>query len=203
MKPTQNPRAPVKLRRRARALAVARDATPIDLAEALYEAEQAAPGAIQELIEDGVIRQRRAYYLKSIWARLVDLQIPKARLVKIGWTKLAVIVSKCPEGDELEWLQIAEEGTPAADLVRAAKGKDEAARHSILLRMTDAQHKVFEKALRRFGAVRGRTGRGLTKKEAALTLALKEVLKVPRQKAVGRDHTRASTSLTRGGKSRL
>ena len=45
--------------------------------------------------------------------------------------------------------------------------------HSIHLRLTPRQYKVFETALLKFGAKRPKKGRGLVNKENALTKALR------------------------------
>jgi hypothetical protein len=162
---------------RAKALANQINATPIDLAEALWEAEQAKPGSVRRMIEDGATRlkYRRARYLLNVWDRFAGLNEPRDILVNAGWTKLALIARYSEPGVEEGWLELAQPGrSTAKQLEDQLKGHsaDKPKGHSILLRLSPAQHRTFVKVLLKFGAKPARNGKGLAGKERALAKAL-------------------------------
>ena len=79
---------------------------PIDLAEALWKAEQRNPGCLQEIIADTGLGRRKAYYLLSIWDRFAQLGFPRGLLAEVGWTKLAIVAKYAGPGAEAGWLDL-------------------------------------------------------------------------------------------------
>lgn len=162
---------------RARKLAAQIDATPIDLAEALWKAEKAQPGYIRQIVkEDGArLKYRRARYLVSVWDRFAGLGFPRELLARVGWTKLALIARHCPAGMEASWLEFAQPGRSTVKeleekLKNGGWGKPKA--HSMLLRLSPAQNETLVRVLLKFGAKVAKNGRGLVGKERALIEAL-------------------------------
>ena len=183
-------------RQRARQLANASDSTgKIDLAEVLFRGQAADEDFINGLLAEGWIKQRRAYYLKSVWERFNGLAT-KARLSEIGWTRLA----RCPRGKELELVKGVEKKTQAG---RPRRDGDNTRARAILLRMNVDQYQLFEKALLAFGAKRPRNGLGLAQKEEALTRALAELMTELRTKARQRARRNAPNKPPRKEKSRV
>ena len=163
--------------KRAKELANQTNATPIDLAEALWKLEQADPGGVRKLVEaaETELKPRRAYYLLSVWDRFATLDIPRDLLVRAGWTKLALIARYSEPGVEQGLLELAQPGrSTAKELEDQLKGHvgGRPKRRSILLRLSPSQHKTFVRVLVKYGAKVSKNQRGLARKEAALIKAL-------------------------------
>jgi hypothetical protein len=158
--------------RRAKKLAGSPNSTPIDLAQALWEAEAALPGSLKEIIFGTGVGRRKAYYLVKVWERFASF--PKPRLAAIGWTKLTVIATHSQPGSEARALDLAEV-TTVKDLERALQDGSSpgVAFKSVLLRLTPGQHRLFASALVKYGATKSTNGRGFANKEGALIRALR------------------------------
>jgi hypothetical protein len=167
------------LKKKIERLARKGDTGWLDLAEALYEARSlpASPDggrpSLADLVHITKLSRRTIGYLIEVWERWCDRGVPRERLSKIGWTKLAVIVDRCEPGEYLDALPIAEIST-AKDLPALLKGAEKKEMHTVLLRLTDRQHAVFEEVLLMHGAKRPKNHRGLVRKERALTKALEK-----------------------------
>ena len=156
------------------------NATPIALAQALWEAEQAKPGGVREIVQGGGtnLKYRRARYLLQVWNRFANLDIPREALVRAGWVKLSLIARYSEPGVEAGWVELAQPGrSTAKQLEYRLKGQlgDKPKGHSILLRLSPAQYRTFRKVLLQFGAKPAKKGAGLVGKERALTKALSQV----------------------------
>jgi hypothetical protein len=164
--------------RKAEELATRKNAAPVELAEALWEAEQREPGGLRSLSESTGLGLRRAYYLLGIWDRFAHLHMPKWLLVDVGWTKLALVAKHSPPGMERSWLDLAQRNTVKELETAFLHGgqRDGPKAHSILLRLTPSQYKVFSAVLPKYGAKPPKKGKGLVNKELALTRALRELL---------------------------
>lgn len=169
------------LRKRIERLAKTPDDSPLELAQALAAA-RVLPGppegdqpSIAELMELTGLSRRAIGYLIKVWERFGDLDIPRDSLVKIGWTKLAVVAENCAPGEELDALNLAEMHI-AKDLPHILKdGSNPARRRTVLLRFTESGYRAFEAALLAHGAKRPRgrkNAKGLAGKERALLRAL-------------------------------
>jgi len=117
------------------------------------------------------LSRRTLCYLLKVWQAFSDLGIPRDRLVRTGWTKLAAIAENLEAGAE-EALALAETYT-AKELPALLKGAPRKAKaRTVLLRLTPRQYDQFEAVLLANGARRPKRGRGLSGKEKALMKAL-------------------------------
>ncbi len=88
------------------ALAAKDDDSMIELAEALAELwalpkpPKGDRPTINELVDLTGLSRRAIFYLLSVWRTFCDLDVPRERLVEIGWTKLAIIAKLCHPGEE-------------------------------------------------------------------------------------------------------
>jgi hypothetical protein len=157
----------------ARMLATRPNVAPLELAEALWQAEQRMPGSMKAVVAQTGLSLRKAYYLLSIWERFAALNVSQVLLAEVGWTKLAMIARICAKGDEMEALELARH-TTTRELPRILQGgrRDRPRRHSVLLRLSPTQYEVFAQALTKFGATTAKKGKGLIGKERALIKAL-------------------------------
>jgi hypothetical protein len=166
------------LRRKIAALAQRPNTGVLELAEALAKARAlSAPPegdrpSIADLMQLTDLSRRAIGYLIKVWQRFGTLDIPRDRLAKVGWTKLAVIAETCEPGDELDALARAESST-VKDLPRHLKsGRKPGKRRTVLLRFTEDDHEIFEAILLAHGARRPKRGRGLANKEKAVLRAM-------------------------------
>jgi hypothetical protein len=166
------------LKKRVQTLAVKdRDGT-IELAEVLSDlrALPKPPDGDRPTLNEPValtkLSKRAVCYLLKVWRRFSDLDLPRERLARIGWTKLAAIVENCDQGDEENALTLAEACT-LKELPARLKGMEAKPKaRTILLRLTPRQHERFESFLLAHGARRPKKGRGISGKEKALMKAL-------------------------------
>lgn len=164
--------------KKAEELATRANAAPIELAEALWEAEQQEPGSLKRLVDNNGLGLRKAYYLLGIWERFAQQNISREVLVDAGWTKLSIIAKHPNKGNDEGWVDLAQRNTvnelEAAFLHGSPQDKPKP--HSILLRLSPVQYKVFAAVLSKYGAKPPKKGKGLVNKEQALTRALRELL---------------------------
>ena len=166
------------LRKKIQALATRSDNGSLDLAQALAEARslpkppQGDRPTLADLVELTGLSRRAINYLVKVWERFGDLDIPRDRLSRVGWSKLAIIAETCEPGDELDALHIAEDCT-VKDLPRVLRGgKKPPKTHTVLLRLKSSDYERLEAVLLAHGARRPKKGRGLAGKERALVRAL-------------------------------
>lgn len=152
---------------------------PIELAKKLTALEVEDPGSIEDIAKSADVSRRKLYYLVNVWRILGH--IPASRLAAIGWTKASIISQHFNVSEEggdrdaliLQALSHAEHYT-AKELPAILNGEAPKPKvHSLHIRLTPRQYKVFETALLKFGAKRRKKGRGLVNKENALTKALR------------------------------
>ena len=139
-------------------LAAKPDETPMELARALAALEDEAPGSIVGLVESTGISPRKLYYHLAIGQTLGQMGLPPKQLAAIGWAKLSIIAQHFKNGEEgkkrdahvRQALAHAENYT-MKELPSILKGEPlpKAKPHSIHLRLTPKQYKVFETALQR------------------------------------------------------
>lgn len=160
----------------AREIARRPDVSALELAEALWRAEQLGPGSLLKVVEETGLGRRKAYYLISIWSRFASLGIAKSELAEVGWTKLAIIARHAGPNQEKGAIALGKSVT-ARDLPRLLMGgrTDRPPRHSVLLSLSPTQYRIFSNILRRFGATAPRKGKGLVSKERALIKALASI----------------------------
>jgi len=155
----------------------------IELALALCELEEAKPGSVADLVRTRPRERRKLYYLLDVGRWLRPIGQPMSRYAAIGWTKLAVLAefSRNHPGEVSagKGLDYAEQCT-AKELPAVLDGaplpeKGKKSHHSVHLRLTPRQYKVFAAAMSEFKATPAR--RGFSDKERAVTVALTLALK--------------------------
>ena len=161
----------------AHALSANIEDTFLDLGRALRKLLDRDPEMFAKLWQKTNLGRRKAYYLVEVSRTFDPLPISRARLKKIGWTKLQIIGKHINKGNAQDLLALAEDST-AKQLeahMRGDKPLDNA--HCVLLYFSPKQYKVVEAALLENGGQR--SGRGILNKEAALVAALKKLKNDP------------------------
>jgi hypothetical protein len=127
---------------------------------------------LDELASRMKLSRRTICYLVSVRQAFCDLGISRDRLVKVGWTKAAIVVENSEPEDVEEALALAETCT-VKELPALLKGSPRKAKaRTVLLRLTPRQYDQFEAVMLANGARRPKKGRGLSGKERALMNAL-------------------------------
>jgi hypothetical protein len=127
---------------------------------------------LDELASRMKLSRRTICYLVSVRQAFCDLGISRDRLVKVGWTKAAIVVENSEPEDVEEALALAETCT-VKELPALLKGSPRKAKaRTVLLRLTPRQYEQFEAVMLANGARRPKKGRGLSGKERALMNAL-------------------------------
>jgi hypothetical protein len=127
---------------------------------------------LDELASRMKLSRRTICYLVSVRQAFCDLGISRDRLVKVGWTKAAIVVENSEPEDVEEALALAETCT-VKELPALLKGSPRKAKaRTVLLRLTPRQYDQFETVMLTNGARRPKKGRGLSGKERALMRAL-------------------------------
>jgi hypothetical protein len=142
---------------------------PIELAEAIWKAETQEPGNLKEIVRETGMGLRKAYYLFEIWEEFADLDVKTQLFVEVGWTKLAIVAKHLKPGMRREFLDLARQHT-AKELPAILEGgsRELPKARTVQMRLTPTQYKIFESALRKFGAKPAKHGRGLVHQEKAV-----------------------------------
>ena len=166
------------LMKRAQMLAGKGDDSMIELAEVIWDlrtlpkppdGDRPTLDALASRIK---LSRRAVCYLLKVWQAFGDLDIPRERLVEVGWTKAAIVLENSEPEDVEEALALAETCT-AKELPALLKGSPRKAKaRSVLLRLTPRQYDQFEAVMLANGARRPKKGRGLSGKERALMKVL-------------------------------
>jgi len=162
---------------KALALLQQADERPLELAEYLWTVHfqdhlhskalaGKKPNRIADLVKQGAIKRRKAYYLIKVWSRFSDM--PKSTLAKVGWAKLAILATKCPVGEEETGIALAlSDGVTAQNLPAKLKpASDVAETRRVILEFNLDDYEVFKVTLADHGAKP--KGKGLTGKEQAI-----------------------------------
>ncbi len=149
--------------------------SPLDLAEKLWRLQKLQPHRLDDVLKNSPLKRRRMYYLIEAWSRVSGLDVPKARLAKIGWTKLVAWARHCPAGQEAWGLDLAEQkSTTAANLPSLLKGRKTPKKtRCMTLYFSLKDYEVFEKAMIDNGAIK--VGKGFAAKEKALLQIISKV----------------------------
>ena len=169
-----------KLLRKAVELSARPEDTFLDLARALAAIYAQDKSLLGRFIEQSGIGRRKAYYLLDLGKRLVDLGLPDNRLQKIGWTKLQVVGKHLTRRNAETLLGWAEECN-APQLAARVRGEAPSKTHCVLLYMSPAQYRQFERAILSNGGKR--SGRGLVGTEDAIMRMVRSVNRADRQGA--------------------
>ena len=148
----------------------------LEVASQLRKVLEARPDDFLSAANGLGVSRRKAYYLVEVDKAFSDLKVDRARLGRIGWTKLHVLASRVTRRNvdhlltEAERLSVYELSKTVND-EPASSSKS----HVVLLRFTDDEYEVFRRTVRAFGAEDSSTG--LSGKEQALIAALRKVKK--------------------------
>ena len=138
----------------------------LDLAKTLRQLQDRDSDLVKKVWEKTNLGSRKAYYLINIDRWYSGLPVGKARLKKIGWTKLQIIGPHVNE-QNLEDLLTKAESNTAAQLKQVVKGEKPINNaHCVLMYFTPKQYHEVEAALLANGGQR--SGRGILNKEEAL-----------------------------------
>lgn len=158
---------------KAMELASSFDENFLELGRQLRDMLETSPDEFQKFIDKSKIGKRKAYYLVAIDKAFRKLAVSKARLQRIGWTKLMVLAKhNVDEKNAQKFIALAE-AYNTRDLEKLLNDeKPTPNAHCVLLYFDDADYAALEKALVKHGA--GRSSRGLTNKEEALIKIIKK-----------------------------
>jgi hypothetical protein len=159
-----------------RALALSSDVedTFLELGRSLRQLMDRDPGLFQQIVKKGRLGRRKAYYLVEVSRKFESLPINRARLKKIGWTKLQIIGQHVTKDNVEELVSLAEQ-LNTKQLGRTMQGDDPLGNaHCVLMYFDPNQYTEFEEALLKNGAER--SGRGIVGKEEALIKALRKAV---------------------------
>lgn len=165
-------------RRRIKDLASSpRGKAPIELSVELFalyteardpkaKGSKQAAKVFKGLIDSGVVKRRRAYYLVKIGQLLHDRTISHGKAAEIGWTKLQIIADKITGKNAAKLVRLALNSS-AQELKRIMREDDQKpAPHCVLMYFSPQQYRQFRRAMVLHGATS--TGRGLAGKEQAI-----------------------------------
>lgn len=159
-----------------RVLALSADVedTFLELGRSLRQLLDRDPGLFQEIVKKGRLGRRKAYYLVEISRKFEPLPISRARLKRIGWTKLQIIGQQVTKDNVEELVSLAEK-LKTKQLERKMQGEEPLSNaHCVLMYFSPKQYAEFEEALLKNGGER--SGRGIVGKEEALTKALRKAV---------------------------
>ena len=94
-----------------RALALSSDVEDkfLELGRSLRQLLDRDPGLFQQIVKKGRLGRRKAYYLVEVSRKFEPLPISRARLKKIGWTKLQIIGQHVTKDNVEELVGLAEQ----------------------------------------------------------------------------------------------
>jgi hypothetical protein len=142
----------------------------LDLAKSLRQLRDRDPELVRKVWSKTGLGSRKAYYLINIDEQFSGLPVGKARLKKLGWTKLQLIGQNINADNADELLTMAENHT-AAQLKQLVKGEKPVTNaHCMVLYFSQEQYAELEPILLANGGTK--SGRGILDKERALLNAL-------------------------------
>jgi hypothetical protein len=160
-----------------RALALSSDVEDkfLELGRSLRQLLDRDPALFQQVVKKRLGR-RKAYYLVEVSRRFEPLPIGRARLKKIGWTKLRVIGRHVTKDNVEELVGLAEQ-LKTKQLERKMRGEEPtdeppSETHCVLMYFSPKQYAELKEVLLLNGAET--SGRGIVGKEEALINALRK-----------------------------
>lgn len=152
------------------------DDTFLELGRTLRQLQDREPQLFQEIVAKSDLGRRKAYYLVDV-SRIFDpLQVSRAKLKKVGWTKLAMIAKRVTQDNVDAFLDLAERNN-VKELERMVRGKKPLGHsHCVLMYFSPKQYEELEEALVHHGARKAERGRGLVEKEKALLTMIRKAM---------------------------
>jgi hypothetical protein len=140
--------------------------TFLDLGRYLRQLLDRDPELFQKIVHQTNLGRRKAYYLVEISRVFDSLQVSRARLKKLGWTKLSLIAKQVTQANVEEWLERAE-NLSTKQLERKMKGKTPIKNAAcVLMYFSPKEYEELAEALAKYGATP--TERGIQNREEAL-----------------------------------
>jgi hypothetical protein len=148
----------------------------LELGKTLRQLMDRDPDLFHQIIQKSNLGRRKAYYLVEV-SRIFDpLPILRARLRKIGWTKLQLI-GKHVQPHNMEDLLMLAESINAKELERRMRGeKSMSNAHCVLMYFGPKDYAELEDTLVKYGGVR--SGRGIQNKEEAMLSMVRRLNKL-------------------------
>ena len=152
-----------------KALAGSFDEKFFELGHALRRLQKEDKAAFRQTVKDAGIGERKAYYLTRIVKAFAGLPVPRARLKKIGWTKLKTLSGHIDASNYAELLRQAQVLTDKKLEAYLQGAEIEQPTKAVLMYLTKADNAEFERALSLFGGTRSHRGM-LNREEAVLAM---------------------------------
>jgi hypothetical protein len=144
------------------------DDTFLELGRTLRQLQDREPQRFQEIVAKSDLGRRKAYYLLDVSRSFEPLRVSRARLKKVGWTKLAMIAKQVTQDNIDGLLDLAQQNN-VKELERITRGERPlGTSHCVLMYFSPQQYEELEEALVHHGASKAARGRGLVDKEKAL-----------------------------------
>jgi hypothetical protein len=144
----------------------------LDLGRSLRQLLDRDPALFQQVVKKSLGR-RKAYYLVEVSRKFEPLPISRARLKKIGWTKLQIIGQHVTKDNVEELVNLAEQ-LKTKQLERKMHGDEPLNNaHCVLMYFSPKQYAQLKEVLLKNGAET--SGHGIVGKEEALINALRKV----------------------------
>jgi len=148
----------------------------LELGRTLRQLQDREPQRFQDIVAKSDLGRRKAYYLVDVSRVFDPLQVSRARLRKVGWTKLAMIAKQVTQDNIDELLDLAEQNN-AKELERMMRGEKPLGNsHCVLMYFSPKQYEEVEEALVHHGARKAERGRGLVEKEKALLKMIRKAM---------------------------
>lgn len=146
----------------------------LEVARTLRDMLDTSPEDFQKFISKSSLGRRKIYYLVEIDRAFRKLNVSKARVGKIGWTKANLLAKHINATNAKQLLEMAEQNSAHNLKIMLAGGKKKDNLHAVLHYMDDDSYAIYEKALLKMGAQKGPNG-GLSGKEEALLKLIKKL----------------------------
>ena len=154
----------------------------------------------KRFLEASGMGRRKAYYLVEIGNIFERLQVPEARLRKIGWTKAQIIGRHITRANANRRLKQAEENTaPQLEALMRDENAQMATR-CVKMYFTAEEYVEFEQAILRHGGTQ--SGRGLRDKEKATLNMIRKAHGAPDMEKPGPKRARRDRGLRLQGRAR-
>ena len=148
--------------------------TFLELGRSLRRLLDRDPGLSQQIVKKGRLGRRKAYYLVEVSRKFEPLPISRARLKKVGWTKLQIIGQHVTKDNVEELVSLAEQ-LKTKQLERKMHGEEPLNNaRCVFMYFSPKQYAELEEALLKNGGER--SGRGIVGKEEALINALRKAV---------------------------
>lgn len=146
----------------------------LELGRTLRQLLDREPQQFQEIVAKSDLGRRKAYYLVDVSRVFDPLQVSRARLKRVGWTKLAMVAKQVRQDNVDELLDLAEQNN-VKELDRIMRGEKPLGNsHCVLMYFSPKQYEELEEALVHHGA--RKAGRGLVEKEKALLRMMRKAM---------------------------